>query len=70
MNRLSTVLALLFSSVAINLCAQTEISPEIDAVLDRYCYSCHDDDVQKGDVDLFTFTELAPDARHGNAQPN
>ncbi len=49
--------------VAISLYVQAKISPEVDAILESYCYSCHDDDVQKGDVDLFTFTELDADAR-------
>lgn len=43
--------------------AQAEISPEVDAILDRHCYGCHDDLVQKGGVDLFALPELSPDAR-------
>ena len=60
---ITKTLARLLPFVAISLYVQAEISPEVDAILERYCYSCHDDDVQKGDVDLFTFTELAADAR-------
>jgi len=38
MNCLFAASARLFSSVAINLCAQAERSPEVDAVLERHCY--------------------------------
>ena len=50
---ITKTLARLLPFVAISLYVQAEISPEVDAILESYCYSCHDDDVQKGDVDLF-----------------
>ena len=57
-------LTLLLALAAINPCAQaTEISPDVDAIFDLYCYNCHDDLVQKGEVDLIALPELDQDAR-------
>ena len=57
-------LTLLLALAAINPCAQaTEISPDVDAVFGLYCYNCHDDLVQKGEVDLIALPELDQDAR-------
>lgn len=53
---------LLLTFTAASLRAETKISPEVDAILVSYCYDCHDDFVQKGDVNLDELSELAPDA--------
>ncbi|MFT5468302.1 MAG: hypothetical protein ACI8UO_003411 [Verrucomicrobiales bacterium] len=53
MIRFSSILLisqLLFA--AISLSAETNPEPAAAEVLDRYCYSCHDDTTQKGDVRL------------------
>ena len=40
------------------------VLPEMTgAFLDRYCYSCHDEDTQKGDIRLDTLGELETSKR-------
>ena len=61
---IASSLTLLLALAAINPCAQaTEISPDVDAIFDLYCYNCHDDLVQKGELDLIALPELDQDAR-------
>jgi hypothetical protein len=35
-----------------------ELSKESEVILDRYCFTCHDEDTQKGDIRLDNLTEL------------
>ncbi|HIK94961.1 MAG TPA: hypothetical protein EYG03_23700 [Planctomycetes bacterium] len=39
------------------------IPPRVDAGLDNYCFSCHDEDLDKGDIRLDNLTGLPLDAR-------
>ena len=56
------ILALLLAFSALNINAEIKISPDIDAVLQNYCYDCHDDETRKGDVNLIEFPKLNHDA--------
>jgi cytochrome c553 len=40
-----------------------KLPAEADALLDTYCYSCHDDDTQKGDIQLDNLIDLEPQKR-------
>ena len=55
------VLAFFLLAGAPSLCAQsppalneTEVHARLDPFLSEYCYGCHDDDLKKGDLDLFS----------------
>jgi hypothetical protein len=39
--------------------ATCALPAELDHLLDNYCYSCHDDDTQKGDIQLDNLSDLA-----------
>lgn len=59
--RLKT-LTLLLAFSAVNINAEIKISADIDTVLQNHCYDCHDDEIQKGDVNLYEFPKLDHDA--------
>ena len=42
---------------------QFAVPPQTDELLDIYCFSCHDEDTQKGDLRLDQLDELSLDAR-------
>ncbi len=62
MRTLSKTLALLLVFSALNINAEIKISADIDAVLQNHCHDCHDDETQKGDVNLHEFPKLDHDA--------
>ncbi len=47
------VLIVLWSS---DLSAADDFASEAQPLLEKYCYKCHDDDTQKGDLNLFPYT--------------
>jgi hypothetical protein len=40
-----------------------KVHPEMDVLLDQYCFSCHDEDRQKGDIRLDQLASLSQNAR-------
>lgn len=46
-------------------CAEEDhkVAPATHTILKNHCYDCHDGDTQEGDVNLYQFSELAPDGR-------
>ena len=54
---------LLLSIVTNTLSAGLNLDPKVDAVLDTYCYACHDEDTQKGKVQLDNLADVGLDSR-------
>ena len=58
---ITKTLARLLPLVATSLYAEAGLSPEIDTILETHCYDCHDDDTNKGEVNLYELSELEPE---------
>ena len=57
------VLAWVVSLTCLNIFGENDLkkiilSPEMDALLNRHCYECHDEDVQKGEFQLDHYEDL------------
>ena len=63
------LLAILVSLVAVHVATAAEkafpftISPKVSELLESYCFSCHDEGAQKGDIRLDCLDTLALDTR-------
>ena len=63
------LLVILVSSVAVHVATAAEkvspfvVSPKVSELLKSYCFSCHDEETQKGDIRLDRLDILAPDTR-------
>ena len=63
------LLAILVSSVAVHVATAAEkvspfvVSPKVSELLESYCFSCHDEETQKGDIRLDHLDTLAHDTR-------
>ena len=63
------LLVILVSSVAVHVATAAEkvspfvVSPKVSELLESYCFSCHDEETQKGDIRLDRLDILAPDTR-------
>jgi cytochrome c553 len=63
------LLAILVSSVAVHVATAAEkvspfvVSPKAAELLESYCFSCHDEETQKGDIRLDRLDTLALDTR-------
>jgi hypothetical protein len=56
-------LASLGAGTAAEKAPQFAVPPPVDDLLDLYCYSCHDEETQKGDIRLDQLNELTLDVR-------
>lgn len=55
---------ILFSaSLSAGTSVDFHLSEKADNLLDTYCYSCHDEDTQKGKINLIELSEMKVDAR-------
>ncbi len=62
MTRLSPIL-LFAASLSAGSSVDFQVSQDADNLLDTYCYSCHDEDTQKGKVNLVELSEMKLDSR-------
>ena len=59
-----TFLTILISMFAtLNVPADKKLNTQVNQLLSKYCYDCHDEDIQKGDIRLDNLAELNAVAR-------